>query len=76
VSLDIQGLLAGKRILGVTLGDGEPETLLPQLVSLHQQGRLPLGRIVRHYRLDELEQAAADMHAGRTVKPVVLFRDS
>jgi aryl-alcohol dehydrogenase len=73
VSLDIQGLLTGKRILGVTLGDGEPETLLPQLVSLHKQGRLPLARLIRHYRLDELDQAAADMHAGHTVKPVVLL---
>jgi aryl-alcohol dehydrogenase len=73
VSLDIQGLLTGKRILGVTLGDGEPETLLPQLVALHKQGRLPLARLIRHYRLDELDQAAADMHDGNTVKPVVLL---
>lgn len=26
---------------------------------------------MRHYRLDELDQAAADMHHGVTVKPVV-----
>ncbi len=70
-SFEVQGLLPGKRIVGVTLGDGEPETLLPQLVELHSAGRLPLERLVRHYTLDQLDQAAIDMHQGRTIKPVV-----
>ena len=73
LSLDIQGLLPGKRVIGVTLGDGEPETLVPQLVSLFQQGRLPLAKLVKHYRLTELNQAAEDMHSGKTIKPVVRF---
>jgi aryl-alcohol dehydrogenase len=73
VSFDVQSLLPGKRILGVTLGDGEPRTLIPQLVALHRQGRLPLEKLVRSYSLDELDAAAADMHHGRTVKPVVQF---
>ena len=72
-SFDVQGILPGKRIVGVTLGDGDPETMLPQLVALHAQGRLPLERLVRRYALDELDAAAADMHHGRTVKPVVVF---
>jgi aryl-alcohol dehydrogenase len=74
-AFDVQGLLPGKRIVGVTLGDGEPEALLPQLVELHRRGKLPLERLVRHYGLDQLDQAAADMHHGATVKPVVRFAD-
>jgi aryl-alcohol dehydrogenase len=73
VSFEVQSLLPGKRIVGVTLGDGEPETLLPQLVSLHRQGRLPLERLIRHYPLDQLNLAADDMHHGRTIKPVIRF---
>jgi aryl-alcohol dehydrogenase len=72
-SFDVQSILPGKQIVGVTLGDGEPESLLPQLVELYRRGRLPLDRLVRHYRVDELDQAAADMHHGVTVKPVVRF---
>jgi aryl-alcohol dehydrogenase len=34
---------------------------------------LPLERLVRRYGLDELNAAAADMHEGRTIKPVVHF---
>ncbi|WP_433463520.1 NAD(P)-dependent alcohol dehydrogenase [Spirillospora sp. CA-128828] len=73
VALDVQGLLVGKTIIGVTLGDGEPGTLLPQLVDLHRRGRLPLHRLVRHYPPEELETAAADMHQGATIKPVIRF---
>jgi aryl-alcohol dehydrogenase len=72
-SFDVQGILPGKKVVGVTLGDGEPETLLPQLVALHGKGLLPLEKLVRHYTLDQLDEAAADMHHGRTVKPVVRF---
>ncbi|WP_030442742.1 NAD(P)-dependent alcohol dehydrogenase [Actinoplanes subtropicus] len=71
VSFEVQSLLPGKRIVGVTLGDGEPETLIPQLVELHRAGRLPLEKLVRHYSLSELDAAAKDMHSGQTVKPVI-----
>jgi aryl-alcohol dehydrogenase len=73
VALDVQGLLTGKRVIGVTLGDAEPQTLIPQLVALHRAGRLPLDRLVKHYTLDELDAAAQDMHEGRTIKPVIRF---
>jgi aryl-alcohol dehydrogenase len=73
VALDIQGLLTGKRVVGVTLGDGEPETLLPQLVALHARGRLPLEKLVRFYDPADLDSAAEDMHHGRTIKPVIRF---
>lgn len=73
VSFEVQSLLPGKRIMGVTLGDGEPDTLIPHLVDLYRRGRLPLDRLVRHYSLDELNLAAEDMHHGRTIKPVIRF---
>jgi len=73
VSFEVQSLLTGKRIVGVTLGDGEPEAIIPQLVSLYEQGRLPLERIIRSYPPEEINVAAADMHEGRTIKPVICF---
>ncbi|MFC4071774.1 NAD(P)-dependent alcohol dehydrogenase [Actinoplanes subglobosus] len=71
VAFEVQSLLPGKRIVGVTLGDAEPETLIPQLVDLHRAGRLPLEKLVRNYSLAEIDIAAKDMHSGRTVKPVI-----
>lgn len=73
IAVDIQGILTGKVLRGVTMGDARPQQLIPQLVALHAEGRLPLERLERAYELDEIAQAAEDMHHGRTVKPVIVF---
>jgi aryl-alcohol dehydrogenase len=73
VSFEVQSLLPGKQIVGVTLGDGEPETLLPRIAKLYREGLFPLDRLVRRYRLEDLDAAATDMHLGETIKPVVTF---
>ena len=73
IPVDIQGMLTGKILRGVTMGDARPQELIPQLVALHAAGGLPLEKLERHYGLDEIGQAVADMHSGATVKPVVVY---
>ena len=73
IPVDIQGILAGKVLRGVTMGDTDPRVLIPQLVALHAEGKLPLERLEKTYTLDEIGQAAEDMHHGVTVKPVILY---
>lgn len=73
VAFEVQSLLPGKRIVGVTLGDGEPATLLPQLVALHRTGRLPLEKLIKYYPPADLDVAARDLHDGTTIKPVIRF---
>jgi len=75
VSFEVQSLLPGKRVVGVTLGDAMPETLVPRLVSLHRDGQLPLEKLIRYYPLNQLDAAARDMHAGAVVKPVIRFTE-
>ena len=73
ISVDIQGILSGKVLRGVTMGDTDPATLIPRLIALHAEGKLPLERIEKRYTLDEIARAADDMHHGVTVKPVIVF---
>jgi aryl-alcohol dehydrogenase len=72
IPVDFQGVLPGKSVSGVTMGDADPKVLVPELVGLVASGRFPLGRLTRQYTLDQLDQAFADMHHGVTVKPVVV----
>jgi aryl-alcohol dehydrogenase len=72
IPVDFQGILPGKSVSGVTMGDADPKVLIPQLVDLVAAGRLPLGRLVKQYKLSELDDAFADMHRGTTVKPVIV----
>jgi len=71
--VEMTGLLLGKSLRGITLGDADPTVLIPELVALHAAGELPLERLQRRYTLEETEQAAQDMHHGVTVKPVIVF---
>jgi S-(hydroxymethyl)glutathione dehydrogenase/alcohol dehydrogenase len=62
-----------KRIQGVIFGMGTPAFEITRLAGLYKAGRLKLDELItRTYRLDEVNQAYADMHAGSTIRGVVL----
>ncbi|MFT3797131.1 NAD(P)-dependent alcohol dehydrogenase [Microbacterium sp.] len=75
-SFDVNAHLPGRRIVGVTLGDSEPERFVPQLIALHRSGRFPLERLERRYSFAEIGEAAADAAGGRTIKPVLIMEDA
>ncbi len=74
VELDVFDLTLGsKRILGSCHGNSEPAEMIPYLAGLVGDGQLPLDRLVTTYPFEEIERAAADMSAGRVIKPVLVF---
>jgi len=73
VGLDVNAMLAGKRVVGLTLGDSETETLIPALIELVRSGRMPINRLITEYRFDDIQSAAADVASGATIKPVLRF---
>ncbi|MEW2560418.1 NAD(P)-dependent alcohol dehydrogenase [Streptomyces griseorubiginosus] len=73
VSLDVNGLLGGKQVVGLTLGDAETQSFIPALVRLVKEGRLPLHRLISTYPFADIDQAVRDMSAGKAIKPVLTF---
>ncbi|MCI3274181.1 NAD(P)-dependent alcohol dehydrogenase [Streptomyces cylindrosporus] len=73
VALDVNGLLGGKQIVGLTLGDAETQSFIPSLVRLVKDGRLPLHRLISTYPFADIDQAVRDMGAGKAIKPVLTF---
>ena len=73
VSVDVNAMLAGRTVVGLTLGDSETQTLIPALVSLVGQGRLPIDRLITEYAFQDIGQAAQDMATAKTIKPVLRF---
>lgn len=62
-----------KRIQGVLFGMGTPPFEIRRLADLYQAGRLKLDELItRTYRLDEVNQAYADLHEGETIRGVIL----
>lgn len=74
-SFDVNALIDGRTIRGVTEGGSDRITFIPALIDLFRQGRLPYDRFVEFYPAGKLTDAVQDARLGRTVKPVIVFDD-
>jgi NDMA-dependent alcohol dehydrogenase len=62
-----------KRIQGSLFGASSPSKDIPMQLALYQAGKLKLDELVtRTYRLDEINQGYADMHAGLNLRGVII----
>lgn len=72
--LSVLGFLAsGCTLKAVIEGDTQPDTFIPELLALYEQGRLPVDKLVRAYPFAEINAAVDDQLAGRVVKPVLVL---
>jgi len=75
VRLDVPAMLArNPQVFGVNQGLSVPQELIPALVSLHEQGRFPIDRLITTFPFNEINEAAAASEAATVVKPVLLFQ--
>jgi S-(hydroxymethyl)glutathione dehydrogenase/alcohol dehydrogenase len=73
VSLDLfEFPMYQKRLQGALYGMCSPARDIPRLIDLYRSKRLLLDELItRRYRLDDINQGFADMHAGSTIRGVV-----
>lgn len=65
-----------KRIQGVIFGMGSPSYEITRLAAMYKAGKLKLDELITTtYKLDEVNQAYADMHAGRNIRGVILHEN-
>jgi aryl-alcohol dehydrogenase len=76
IVLPRDALAPGKTVTGLLEGDAVPRVLIPRLVELWRQGRLPFDRLIRTYPMSDINQAEADMASGETIKPVLVPEES
>lgn len=73
--LDPQDLvLMNKNLCGTVFGSCNPRTDIPLLATLYDAGRLQLDEMItKRYRLDDINEAYADLAAGELVRGVIDF---
>jgi aryl-alcohol dehydrogenase len=71
VTFDHSHINVGRSIIAVTQGNAQPQSFIPFLVSMYLEGKLPLDKLIRVYDFNDINAAAADSAAGRTIKPVL-----
>lgn len=66
-------LMRGASLQGIILGSAMPNTFLPKIIELNQQGRFPYERLITTYAFTDINQAFADSEAGKAIKPVLIM---
>ena len=67
-------VLFQKAILGTLYGDSKPRNDIPNLLKMYGAGKLKLDELVtRTYTLDQVNEAYADLLAGRLIRGVIEF---
>jgi aryl-alcohol dehydrogenase len=69
----IQWLTLGGTVRGIVEGDSDIAGFLPELIAYHAAGRLPFDRFITRYRFDQINEAIADSHQGKCIKPVLVL---
>ena len=75
VSIPAQHLVSTeRRLIGSFYGSCQPKIDMPKLLDLYTEGALKLDELItRHYRLEQINEAFADMEAGENARGVILF---
>jgi len=68
-----QLVVSSKKIIGVLMGDAIPQISIPQLIKFYQEGRFPFDKLVKFYKLEEINQASKDSANGSTIKPILII---
>ncbi len=69
----MNNIMFGRTVRGIIEGDSLPDIFIPQLIELYLQGHFPFDRLIKHYALNEINQAVQDSERGDTLKPVLLM---
>ena len=71
--LDMRRLARGRSLRTSIEGDADPHDFIPRLLDLHAAGLLPVERLIRSYRFDDIARAAEEAESGAAIKPVLVF---
>ncbi|MEU3791949.1 Zn-dependent alcohol dehydrogenase [Streptomyces fructofermentans] len=70
----VSSMYLDKSILGCRYGSSRPQRDIALYAELYREGRLLLDELVTQtYPVEDFEKAAADAHAGRVARAVLLF---
>ncbi|KAI9713041.1 MAG: hypothetical protein M1820_001026 [Bogoriella megaspora] len=66
-------MATGKQFLGAVEGGATSSRFVPQLIEWYHEGKLPLDKLVKTFKVDDWEEAIGEMHTGETIKPVLIW---
>ncbi|GLB29106.1 alcohol dehydrogenase [Lacrimispora amygdalina] len=73
LTINVQSELMGegKSLIGVIEGDAVPKLFIPELLNYYRAGKFPFDKLITYYKFEDINQAFADSHSGKTIKAVL-----
>ncbi|KAI9368129.1 chaperonin 10-like protein [Aspergillus egyptiacus] len=72
LELNALDVLTGcKKIMGVIEGYSNPQQFIPTIVQWYKEGKFAIDKVVKVYPAAKLDEALADLKAGKVIKPVL-----
>src|SRR4051812_10938378 len=63
-----------KRVQGALFGASSPSRDIPWMLRMYQNGQLKLDELITtRYKLDDINQGYADMHAGKNIRGLIVY---
>ena len=59
----------------VSFGNATPKNMIPKMIDLFKDGRLPVDKLIKTYPFENINDACADAKRGAAIKPVLTFND-
>ena len=73
ITIDQGHLLLGRELCGVIEGDSNPQDFIPALARHFADGEFPFDKLVKTYKLEQINEAFEAAHNGSVVKPILVF---
>ncbi len=58
---------------GCVEGHSNPKVFIPEMVKLWKEGKLPVDKMNKYYKFDEIQKAFEESHTGGVLKPIIVF---
>jgi aryl-alcohol dehydrogenase len=68
----VGAMVSGLTVRGITEGDADPQTFIPELLALYREGRFPFDRLITTFPFAEIERAIQAQHDGEATKVVLV----
>lgn len=67
-------LILGRTVKGILRGLSLPKLFIPKLIHFWKDGQFPFDKLVKFYKLDEVNQAFEDSPSGKVIKPILVMQ--
>lgn len=63
----------GTHLTGTIQGDADPSKSIPMLIKWYREGKLPLEKLEKQFKVEDFQRAREAMHTGEVIKPVLIW---